>query len=142
MIEECLRVVDMQIIKATITALPSQFLLPLIRGIKERLIVKPTRIEQLKHWAIAVINLRTDRLKSIPECMEEIEELLQFCTLQTQMLPQLLITQQMLKLRAADSVDARLKMSSVDVMLIYDEETGKNEVVESHATFSKFATHE
>lgn len=140
MIEECLKVIDGEMIKATVLALNPEYLLPLIKGIKERLILKPNRIQQLKHWAIAVITLRTDRLKSIPECLEEIEELLQFCSLQTQMLPKLLITQQMLKLKEEENVDSKLCLTSVGTMLIYDEETGKNEIIDSSKpTESKFA---
>ena len=142
MIEDCLKVTDAETIKATVIALSPQYLFPLIKGIKERLILKPNRIQQLKHWAIAVIALRTDRLKSSPECLEEIEELLQFCSLQSQLLPKLLVTKQMLSLKE-QSADTKLKVTSVGAMLIYDEESGKNEVVSSAAfTTSKFAASE
>jgi hypothetical protein len=72
--------------------------------------------------------------------LEEIEELLQFCSLQTQLLPKLLITKQMLKLKQEENVDSKLALTSAGTMLIYDEETGRNEIIDSSIlTASKFA---
>ena len=140
LLEESLKVIDLTIIKNTILALDHKHLYNLLRYLKEKLILKPNRINELRHWLIAVLNLRNDRLKSSKECLEEIEEILQFSSIQAQMLPKLLEMRQIALLKAADNTDQKLKMTSSNVLLMYDEETGNNELVQKARSNIKYAT--
>jgi hypothetical protein len=140
LLEECLKVVDMTIIKNTILALEYKYLHNLLKYLKEKLILKPNRIKELKHWLAAILNLRTDRLKSSKECLEEVEEILQFSSMQAQLLPKLLEMRQVALVNAASNVDDKLKISATNVLLMYDEETGNNELVQKVKSNLRYAT--